>query len=262
MIRKLIFDIIKGIIFSAIPATLSYMANSTLVYDYLISIGVMINPDNIPIIQDYCLWVGISLSSVFIFFNLIYIKRKSYFYLEQRNNLIKMNKKVLSSALGKNVLFDSASFNIRIFVPTRPLYYKLMDKLKCKKYSKKFIIKNIDLISDAGITRNLKFEVYPNPQGLVGMCYDLKSIVYDDNLEENNENAYQLTKYQISKTSDLKWIICCPILDENENVISIISLDGKTKLSIDDTKLDSLKNILPAFSVMLYEAVPEFFKWR
>lgn len=250
------------IIVSAIPAFLSYMANSTLIFDKLISYGLIGESINIPLIQDYCLWISIVFSAVFLSLNLTVTKIKYDNILDQRNKLIKMNKKVLSTVLGKRFLSETSAFDIRIFVPKHPILYKVSDKIRILKMPKKFIVKNIDLISEQGITKDLQFEVYPKQEGLVGMCYNTKSIVYDDDLQNTNDKNYQLNQIQIDRTSDLKWSICCPICDKDNNVVSIIAIDGKTRIAIDDDKESALRENLPAFSYMLYDSVPQLFKRR
>ena len=94
------------------------------------------------------------------------------------------------------------------------------------------------------------------------MCYNTMSMVYDDDLENTNDKIYQLNQTQINRTSDLKWSICCPICDNTSNVIAIIALDGKTRITIDDGKASALKEELAAFSYMLYDSVPQLFKRR
>ena len=70
-----------------------------------------------------------------------------------------------------------------------------------------YYIKNIEGLAEKDITDNLKFEVSPNRQGLVGECYEQKAILYDDDLENSNEINYNLTHYQIAKTNQLKFIL-------------------------------------------------------
>ena len=171
-----------------------------------------------------------------------------------------MNKHILTSSLGRRFLSDSSSFDIRIFIPKNPLLYKILDKLHISNFKRKFAIKNIDLIAEQGITKNLQFEVYPNQEGLVGLCYKTKSMVYDDDLENTNDKIYQLNQNQISRTSNLKWSICCPVCDKTNSVVAIIALDGKTKITIDEKKEDTLRNELLAFSCLLYDSVPQLFK--
>jgi hypothetical protein len=260
MNRKLIKQIFSVIFFTVITPTLSYLANSSLIFDKMKAIGLIGESIDISVLQDYCLWVGIVLSGLFLSLNLIYTKVKHEDILEQRNSLIKMTKNVLAGSLGRRFLSQSSTFNIRIFVPKHPWLYKIADKLHFIKIKRMFIIKNIDLISDQGITKNLQFEVYPNQEGLVGMCFKEKSVVYDDDLEHTNNVNYGLNQNQKSRTSDLKWSICCPVFENNDTVVAIIALDGKTRITIDKAKETALSEELFVFSRMLFDSVPQLFK--
>lgn len=262
MNRKFVKQFIFVIIFSAIPAFLSYLANSTLIFDKLIALGLLGETLDVPLIQDYCLWIGIIFSAVALSFDLFVTKVKYNHILEQRNLLIKMTKNILASSLGKRFISQASSFDIRIFVPKYPTLYKLLEKLGYEKYHKKFTIKNIDLISDEGITKNLEFEVYPNKEGLVGMCYETKYMVYNDDLEHTNDTMYQLNTNQINRTSNLKWSICCPVCNDSNNIVAIVALDGKTKITLDKEKETALQKEMSAFCYMLYDSVPQLFKRR
>ena len=253
---------ITVVIVSAIPAFLSYLANSSLLFDKMIEFGLLSDSIDIPLVQDYCLWIGIVFSAIFISINLFIKSVNLDRVSEQRNSLISMMKDLLTSSLGKRFLSESCPFDIRIFIPKHPFLYKLTDQIKFIKIKKKFIIKNIDLIANQGITKDLQFEVYPNQEGLVGSCYKTKSMVYDDDLENTNSKNYQLTQNQQDRTSKLKWSICCPICDENDIVVAIIALDGNTRITIDKEKEIEIREQMVSFSRMLYDSVPQLFtRW-
>ena len=173
-----------------------------------------------------------------------------------------MNKSLLSGALNTCCTPNPMDFDIRIFLPKRPWNYRIFSKLPFKMFKKKkFSIKNIDVVSGAKNSWKLEFEVYPNQQGLVGMCYNEKAIVFDDNLEETNSDPkYKLGRYHLSQTSELKWCICSPIFDENDEVVAILALDGKSKTKIDCQNKDALVNQILTFSTMLYGSVPQLFR--
>lgn len=259
------------IIFSAIPSLLSYLASSSLIFDQLIEWQILNTEIDIPHVQDCCLWLGIFLSAVFLSGQLFMVKIQLDGALGERNGLIKMNKNILSKALGGLFDINQLDFNIRIFVPKFPRIYAFYDMMARKKHKKKeykdfwkkrkktFIIKNIDLIADQGTTKDLEFEVSPQKNGLVGVCYNKKAVVYDDNLEKTNNTNYNLTKRQVNRTSDLKWIICCPIIDNNDNVVAIVAFDGKTPIKINASATE-LASHISAFSNMLYDSIPQLFK--
>lgn len=268
-------QIIKQLLLIALPTAissfLSYAAQSDLFFDKLIEYGIFSESINISLAQDYCLWIGIFISFIFLSSNLFITKIKYNKMLCQRNLLIKMSKDLLTSTLGARFLSNSSNFDIRIFVPKHPTIYSLSNSklFKCLTKNnekltvkKKFSIINDELIAEEGITKGLQFEVFPNPQGLVGKCYNSGLMVYDDNLEKTNSTIYSLNKNQIAKTSNLKWSICCPVFNDNEDIIAIIALDGKTKIRIDDDedKKDELRQQMIGYSRMLYDSVPQLFR--
>ena len=55
MIKKFLKEVILVVIFSVISAVLSYLANSSLIFDKMILHGFLSENVNIPLIQDYCL---------------------------------------------------------------------------------------------------------------------------------------------------------------------------------------------------------------
>ena len=85
-------------------------------------------------------------------------------------------------------------------------------------------------------------------------------MVFDDNLEHSNSTDYNLGENQISRTSNLKWSICCPIFDTNNAVVAILALDGKSKITIAEENAPILNEHIVAFSRLLYDSVPQLFK--
>lgn len=155
---------------------------------------------------------------------------------------------------------NQADFDIRIFIPKFPTLYKIADFLRIPNVPRKFVIKNIELIAEPGTTNNLEFEVFPHQEGLVGDCYFRKAMVYDDDLETTNSINYNLGQNQITRTSNLKWSICCPVFEDSNTVVAILALDGKTKITIDQRNESALREQLIAFSRLLFDSVPQLFK--
>ena len=261
MLKKKIKVILLVIVFTAIPSFLSYVANSTVFLEKLVEKGLIGASINIKEVKDSCLWIGIALSALLLSLNLAITKINLGAIIEQRNALIRMAKSLLTNSLGGNYLSNSSMVDIRIFIPKHPFLYKLSDMLKLTEIHKYFVIKNIDLIAEQGETKSLQFEVSPNPKGLVGSCYKLKHMVYDDDLEHTNgSELYNLDNIQLSRTSSLKWSICCPVFDKNNEVVAIIALDGKNKITINKVKETEMAKDLIVFSRMMYDHVPQLFK--
>lgn len=257
---KIFKHIFATILLSAIPALLSYLSSSELIFDYLIELKLIGDAIDIPFIQDCCLWTGIVFSAIFLSLQLIIAQIRLDSVQEERNLLITMSTGIVSKALADSCTPSPLDFDIRLFIPKYPVLYSILDFLHIQIVPKKFIIKNIDLIADQGTTKNLEFEVSPHCEGLVGQCYCTKGIMFDDNLETNNNSNYNLGHNQIQRTSSLKWSICCPIVNEDNKVVAIIAIDGQTKMTIKSSKKDSLFQIISGYSRMLYDNVPPLFK--
>lgn len=260
MRKSAFLHIIKIVIVSVIPACLSYLANSELIFDKLIEMNIVSSSIQVSLIQDYCLWIGIVVSAIFLSGQLIIVKIQYDRVSTERNLLIKMSKNIFAGTLGKACFSNHPEFDVRIFIPKHPIVYKFADLFHVTKITKKFVIKNIDLIAEQGLTKNLEFEVSPNQEGLVGLCYETKTMVYDDDLEHSNSVGYNLGQNQISRTSNLKWSVCCPIFGENDTVVAIIALDGKSKITIKKNNEPVLNEHIVAFSRLLYDSVPQLFK--
>lgn len=250
---------LRGLAFSAIPAFCSYAANSELFLPGLQERGIIGATVNISAVQDTLLWVGIVLSVVLLGGGLAWNIEQKKSMMNQRNALIQMTKTILASALSKCVGLENIAFDVRIFVPNHPYLYRLCELFHIKK-AKKFVIWNISLIAQKGTTEKLKFEVSPKAEGLVGLCYNQKAMIFDGDLEHTNSVNYKLSPSQIDQTSNLMWSICCPVLEEDSSVRAIIALDGQTKITLSEDAMTAFRKDIVAFSRLLYDAVPQLFK--
>ena len=138
-------------------------------------------------------------------------------------NVIKEFAQSNFARISNNEEFD---FNMRIFVPEKSISRYLMLLLRLHKVEKWFVIQNIEPFAKHDITENLKFRVAPNKQGLVGEAYESGYIVYDDILELTNDTDYSLDQVQLNRTSNLKWSLCVPIINENSDVIAVMAFDS------------------------------------
>lgn len=260
MENKKIKIVASVVIFTAIPSLLSYIANSNSAIVRLQRLNIIDKDINTGLIKDLCLLSSIILSVILLSFNLAKSKIKNEDIIEQRDLLLKLAKDMFGGALKKILSQNCSDFDVRIFVPKHPNLYRITELLHFNNIKKKFVIKNVSQIAQEGLTKNLEFQVYPNAQGLVGECYKNKALVYDDELNKTNSINYNLDINQITRTSNLEWSICCPICDKDNNVISIIALDGRKKITINAGKKDDLCKQVYAFSQMLYDAVPTLFR--
>lgn len=259
MPAKLIKQFFASLLFTAIPTVLSYLASSQIVFSFLINIKMIPSTTNVPLVQDYCLWIGLALSGIFITFRNFFLRMSADRLTNERNQLIGYCKYNLTNALMVHIP-SLPEYDIRIFIPKHPLLYKLSSHKLFKRIPIEFAIKNVEIIAHQDNTRKLSFEVSPRCEGLVGRCYRSKNIEFDDNLEQTNSTDYNLGNHQLSRTSRLEWAICCPIFNDKNEVVAILSLDSTSKITIGSHNLKLIKNQITDFAQILYDSAPQLFK--
>lgn len=241
------------LITSALPAIATYLGSSYSIIDYFKQENYIGSAFNVDLFKNLC-----QLASIILSFSILLIQRlSSDIKLENSNNkingLLELTKVVFqgafSSAVDTNINID-----IRIFVPIKKII-----NIK-KNETLYFQIVNCEGLSTAGITNGLKFKVLPKDerQGLIGNCYNLHTTVYDDNLKQNNEQ-YNLTKFQLSKTRNQEFSIAHPLYNESNEIVAIITIDGTQKIDISEHESAIINNVL-MFSEKLFLSVPDLFK--
>ncbi len=251
--------VVKNVVFSFIPAFLTYLSKSNNILDDLQAKGYIGTSMDIDDLKDKFLVLSIVLTFILLTYNIIRIEFDKNYYRDQRNKMLGFNKGIFLSALERAAGIKNIDLDIRIFVPKNTLVKKI--KMFFNKNEKiEYFIRNIDLLANSGITDNLKFEVYPNPQGLVGESYNKRSMIYDPDLENTNSTSYNLTNYQINKTHDLRFCLCCPIFNSNGEIISVMSFDSKREISINRENETVFKSSFTTFTQSLFEYVPDIFK--
>ena len=251
--------LIRYIIDIAIPALSAYLANNDSVVLFLISKKILSNQFNVNLFQNICLIVNILFTTFVLYTKILTMEAKEESSKRKISGLYKMVKIFIQSNLGQISGDKNISFDLRIFVPKRSIL-AFFRKIFHKRNEKWFYIRNIEPFASKDTTEHLKFRVAPEPQGLVGKAYSTKSIVYDDNLSVTNSTDYSLDQTQVSRTSNLLWSVCVPVLNEKNEVVAVVALDSTTsKLNIKDNK-DEIRNITNTLAVMMNDSVPEFFK--
>lgn len=248
----------EGIFKSLLPAFFVWLGQSDALvklqeYQY---IGQNVN---VVLIKDLSAILGVILTFWFLTIPLIKAELNEGKYHTQRDRLIKNNKEIFQKVLCKQLGRERCDMDIRIFVPQDDWKYKLK-KLFNPSIPLYFRIKNLDGLADPGTTDDLQFQVCPNPEGLVGKCYQERTILYDDDLENNNETQYNLNEYQINKTNDLKFILVCPIMSSDNQIAAVVAFDSKTQIKVTDENRKPLTNAVLNYTQELHELVPEFFK--
>lgn len=257
----LILEVLAGI---AIPALSAYLASDDTIIKWLISNNFLSSNFDTQSFQRICLIVNIIFTIVLLEGRLVYHKHKEQQGRQEIIGLYNMIKQFAQSnfaAISKN---DNFSFDLRIFVPEVSIWGQIKARVQRRKCEKWFVIRNIVPFAKQDITEHLRFMVEPETQGLVGAAYQSGSIVYDDMLTLTNSTKYSLGHSQLSRTSNLRWSICVPILDEKNAVLAVMAFDSDTSdLDIESSR-DELNALTNTLAMMMYDSVPELFKrkWR
>ena len=142
--RKTIKEFFKVLLATLVPSGLTYLANSDYFFQKLIEKRIIGESFNITQTQDVLLVLGIVSSVLLLSVNLLFSKIRYNRTTEQRDQLLTMNAEIMKSAL-KPLGFGD--FDIRIFIPEHPIYYKILGLKKDVLGKKVFIIKNIQTLA-------------------------------------------------------------------------------------------------------------------
>ncbi len=260
----LIKKIIKWILIVAIPFLFQYLSQANKIFTVLIEKGILNKDVDIEMIKEVFLIFSIVSTLGLLLVNMIITDIRNEKLESRQNDFTVYMKDVLTSKLCEIFNNRDLSFDVRIFVPHSFFVWKIFHFFY-KKARLVFVCKNKKELAKEGIKDNLEFEVYPNIQGLVGLCYDTKQAQYDDELVETNSVLYNLNNSQIEKTRDLRFSLVYPIYDNEDKdntVIAIVAIDSASQISIKDDQQQQLIALLSGFSQYLYKLVPEAFKGR
>lgn len=186
------------------------------------------------------LWAGIAYP-----YQIASLKKEQKNNSNKLNSLFKFQKELIFTAIEKDIKKYNKNFRTRIFVPENGL------QGFWNRYIRKNIIfqyKNIDGVTDSIKANTLRFLVYPKIEGLVGRTYNEKSIMIDCNV---NSEEYNLTPYQKSKTSDVKFCTTIPLFDTNDNIKAILAIDSNKEVTLSDKEISVLENHLIEYAAFI-----------
>ncbi len=261
--RNIFGKLLQTFLLVLIPTLLIFFAKSTTILDTWIDSGFLVlKKITINQLKDYLLLLGILINFFLVAFRLTMSKIKQDKLSLQKIDIMKLAKNMFVETMKirfrrKNKIY----IDIRIVVPIKVLFQNIRCRILPER-KREFIVRNIDYLGNTGLVKDLCFRVYPNPQGLVGKCYETQKYQYDDNLIKNNNIKYNLNEHQIAKIGDLRFSFCCPIVSKNEDVIGIVAYDTYSALRMPNniTQQKQIINEFKLFTQTLYENLPELFK--
>lgn len=185
------------------------------------------------------------------------LESKNKRLLMQRMAIINHNKQQFLDGLKNQLKIPGIKLEQRLFVPKRR---GLCRKFWLSVFKKdEFVIKNIPGLSNPGTTEKLSFEVWPEHQGLVGLCYKDKTIKVDDKIKENRDK-YSLTRSQKAKTAKTEFVLCAPLFNNKDEVIYIISFDSNDPIKIAEHDEQMLIDWVTYYCQFFYECLPDLFE--
>ncbi len=234
-----------------IPNLLAYASSSPFFVDNLKSSGFLASDVDVDAVKDKMLLWSLFASALLVGCKLSVSEFCRSKAESRRDVLIKFLKGTMLSALAAQLDAPSMkSVNVRIFTKTK---WSFPNKTV-------FVIRNHPALADAGMTNKLRFRVSPVPEGLVGKCYCSKKMIYDDNLQQSYAD-YNLTKLQVNKTGDLRFVACVPLFRGKDQVAAIVTFDTTEDLKIgDQAEQEVIRKGFVNFSQFLFDDIPEYFR--
>jgi hypothetical protein len=210
-------------------------------------------------IKNWCMWIGGLWIVIILGLDLLTTKAAYDRVERQRNSLLRLNKDMLLKVWKSSDCPDlPPNVNVRIYVAQNRILEFFANLRRGRPVNAiRFYVRNVNGLAESGLTDRLSFEVSPNPQWLVGQCYQKNDIMVECNLRNAQ---YSLDQWQKNKISALKWCICVPVHNElDDQVIAVVQFDSETPANVNQWPDKIYEEIHVPFCMILYEAVPELF---
>jgi hypothetical protein len=249
-------EIVFGLVVTSLPAVLTLIGSSDNFVKYLSANGFIKAANEGKWMLLFSI-ISVSLPT-WVLYYLFESKKKYVASVEsQRDFLIAQQKdSYLRVITDKFTLSkDFLDLNMRVWIEEKN---HLVKKFKYDKgyKSKVFYVKHLKNLSKEGNKNNLYFEVHPNIQGLVGICYNNKKTIHIEDVSNLYDN-HNLNDYQKKLTSDTKFVLCIAILNQKDQVVAIVSFDHQNGLKIPVQHKDEIYGILELFCTTIFENIPE-----
>jgi hypothetical protein len=256
--------ILRIVLFSIIPALLAYISREDGLLSYLGDHGIFADKLNNPLLRQLALLFNVLLTSGFLV-TMYEIQNRRSKKLKWINEMLYDDMKTSFLLAVSNELEDPHvnSIRFRVFQEIGPVK-RITEWFKCKlanrPYEKIFELKHIPGLSDPDNADDLFFTVTgDSPQGLVGKCYNERSILYEEDISPLAA-LYNLTPFQISKTRDTRFCMCVPIFNANSEIVTIISMDCIYSIKIPQHEEALIADMITVFVQDLSKYFPKLFK--
>ncbi|HHW00559.1 MAG TPA: hypothetical protein GXX36_13545 [Clostridiaceae bacterium] len=256
--------ILRIILWSVLPSLLTFLGKSHIDLSFIQKVVPVFSDITPTVFKDYFLLTGMLISLILVDMQFAISEFDRRTVTSQRHFLIQYIKNIFIESLEAKLGEENTGINIRIFVPKRGILKNIKKGIEILfgnkvKFKKVFVIKNMDCLSEPGVTNGLGFEVKPEIQGLVGLCYHRKAFVYEEDIKSPKEN-FKMNEFQRDKLANIRFWMCVPVVNKKNEVIAIISFDSKNKIKISKLEHDELSRAVRNFSQFFGEGLPDLLK--
>ncbi|KJR47340.1 hypothetical protein UF75_2253 [Desulfosporosinus sp. I2] len=259
---KNILELLKVIFFISVPALLAYLSSNNSILDQWKTQKYLGDNFNIELFKQYLLIIGTIITSGYLSISNALNIRKNSVLLSQRAALIN-EWKISTLYYLESIIIDehTSSIKFKIWRERRGIIYRISKKFynaigKNRKIV--FYERQIEGLTDMDNT-SMYYEVAPNIQGVVGLCYNEKEIQYEEDFSLSLD-AHHLNPFQLSRARQIKFCLCSPIFNTNNEIVTIISFESIHCININTNFENQLANAITNFCQTLYQNCPELFK--
>lgn len=249
------------LIITSIPALLAYLSSSNAFLEWLVEKEI-IAVQSKNFISTLLGIASLVLPSLILFFLYEYYKIKAEKLQIQRDKILYLLKDTYFTVYEKNMEFPEGTFenlSMRVWKPKSAVFFTK------NKLSIKWKVRLFELSTKYNFDKNnfkdkLRFEIFPNTQGLIGECFQTKKIVYSKNVAKESKRKFNLDDHQLAVTEDTKFVLCVPMFDPTTKKInSIISFDLEKEVQIPTSKRKYTTKFFRYFCNDLNGIAPEIF---
>lgn len=254
--------VFRILLFISIPSFFAYLAGSHSILNQWKELQYLGERFNTSLVKDYLLFFGILITSGYLTITNEINRRKLFTILAQRAALINQIKESALIYL-ENIIGDEhvSSIKFRVWREKNNIITRLQKKIcsimkiNCPVILHQSIIDGLTEMDKTG----LYFEVKPNIQGLVGICYNEREIIYEEDLSLVIDQ-YDLRPFQLCKVRSIRFCLCTPVFDAKDEIVAIITFESIHYIKISSEIELRLADVITNFSQTLYQNCPELFK--
>ncbi|WP_077326596.1 hypothetical protein [Virgibacillus siamensis] len=251
MLKRNKGPIISGAIFLLVITALNVLALTTLLNQY----GEEILGVQTAHWQLFFRILGIGIPGFWIVFKSKMATNISTESLMQRDVLLKKLKTLWVKSIDKEYDISLEELNIRFWVELKNPF----KKIRLKKFNRKvFICQRNEQLAD-NVADNLYFEVYPNEEGGIGICYNQGKgeVIASHNQHDDPEMALDknMNEFQKQQTRNMKFLLCIPLYNSKGQIKKIVSFDSP--YAIPKQHIDSVVSELRVLCDFLQNNMPD-----